>query len=150
MRVLFLCSLISSKQCTIKSSRSNLSYSMALKYACSKCMQMSLVDVFVIGGAGESNQWEDITTKALSLDRDDFLPTRYKVSAKFKIVASTPPRLRAGPRPSDQSQPSPAKKRKTAVVKEVLNLSDDDTDDKDYHVSEEGDQEEEDDKEEKG
>ena len=100
---------------------------------------MSLVDVFVVEGVGESDQ-EDIVTKALSLDRDDFLPTRYKVSAKFKTVANTPLRLRVGPRPSDRSQPSLAKKHKTAVVEEVLNLSDDDADDEDYHISEERDQ----------
>ena len=62
---------------------------------------MSLVDVFVVGGAGELDWWEDIARKALYLDRDDFLPTGYKVSAKFKTVASTPLRSRAGPRPSD-------------------------------------------------
>ena len=64
-------------------------------------MQMKSVDVFVVKQAGESNRWEDITTKALSLDRDDFLPSGYKLSAKFKTVASTPPQSRAGPCPSD-------------------------------------------------
>ena len=101
MRVLCLCSPLPSKQCTIRSSRSDLLYSIALKYACSKCMQMSLVDVFAIGGAKESHRWEEIATKALSLDRDDFLSTGYKVSAKFKTVATTPLRSKAGPRPSD-------------------------------------------------
>ena len=51
---------------------------------------MSLVDVFTVRGAGESDRWEEIARKALSLDRDDFLPIGYKVSAKFKAVASTP------------------------------------------------------------
>ena len=57
----------------------------------------------MVGGAKESNRWEDISTKALSLDRDDFLPTGYKLSAKFKIVASKPPQSRARPHPSDRS-----------------------------------------------
>ena len=55
----------------------------------------------MVGGAGELDRWEEIAMKALSLDRNDFLPTRYKVSAKFKAVASTPPWTRGGPRPSD-------------------------------------------------
>ena len=45
--------------------------------------------------------WEDIARKALYLDRDDFLPIEYKVSAKFKSVASMPPQSRARPWPSD-------------------------------------------------
>ena len=49
-------------------------------------MQMSSEDVFAVGGARESNPWEDIARKPLYLDRDDFLPTRYKVNAKFKNV----------------------------------------------------------------
>ena len=107
---------------------------------------MSSVDVFVVGGAGESDRWEEIAKKALSLDRDDFLPTRYKVSAKFKAPASTPTRTRARPRPSDQSQPSPAKKQKTSLPEQVVNLSNDDADDEDYQASEE----DEDDEEEEG
>ena len=95
-------------------------------------MQLSSVDVFAVGGAGESDRWEDIARKALYLDRDDFLPTRYKVSAKFKSVASTPPRSTAGPQPSDRSQFFPAKKRKIAVVKEVYNLSGKDPNNEDY------------------
>ena len=66
-------------------------------------MQMSLVDVFAVGGAGESDRWKEIASKALSLDRDEFLSTGYKVSAKFKTLASTPPRSRARPRPNDRS-----------------------------------------------
>ena len=100
---------------------------------------MSLVDVFAVGGAEELDRWEDIARKALSLDRDDFLPTRYKVSTKFKTVASTPPWSRAGPRPNDRSQPSSAKKRKTVVVEEVHILFDDVANDEDYHMGEEGD-----------
>ena len=76
---------------------------------------MSSMDVFAVGGAGESDRWEEIAKKALSLDRGDFLPTGYKVSAKFKASTSTLPRTRAGPRPSDQSQPSSAKKQKTSL-----------------------------------
>ena len=64
-------------------------------------MQMNSMDVFVVGGAGESNWWEDIARKSLYLDRDDFLPTRYKVSAKFKTVTSTPLQVRARLWPSD-------------------------------------------------
>ena len=52
---------------------------------------MNSMDVFAVRGAGESDLWEEIAKKALSLDRDDFLPTGYKVSAKFKAPASTPP-----------------------------------------------------------
>ena len=88
---------------------------MALKLACAECVQMSSVDVYAVGGAEELDHWEQISRKALSLDRDDFLPTRYKVSAKFKAPAKTPPQPRGGPRPSDRSQPSSAKKRKMSL-----------------------------------
>ena len=82
--------------------------------------------------------------KALYLDRDDFLPSGYKVSAKFKALASTPPGPRGGPRPSDRSQPSPAKKRKTSLPQHVVNLVDDnDDDDDDYRFSKEDDDDEE-------
>ena len=72
------------------------------------------------------------------------------MSAKFKALASTPPRLRGGPRPSDRSQPSPAKKRKTSLPQHIVNLADkeDDDDDSDYHFSKEEDNEEEDDEQE--
>ena len=100
---MFFCSHDSSRLCTIKLSRYDLSYLAALKLACSECVQMSSVDVFAVGGAGESDRWEEIATKALSLNRDDFLPTGYTVSAKFKAIASTPLRTGAGPRPSDRS-----------------------------------------------
>ena len=99
---------------------------------------MSSVDVFTVGGgAGESHRWEEISKKALFLDRDDFLPIGYKVSAKFKASASTPTWTRAGPRPSDRSQPSLAKKRKTSLPEQAVNLSDDDVDNEDYRLSEE-------------
>ena len=104
---------------------------------------MSSVDVFAVGGAGEWDWWEEIAKKALFLYSDDFLPTGYKVSAKFKAPATTPPRTKVGPRLNDRSQPSPAKKRKTSLPKQVVNLSDDDADDKDYHLSEEDEDEEE-------
>ena len=78
-------------------------------------LQMSMVDVFAVGGAAESDQWEKIARDALYLDREDFLPSGYKVSAKFKAPASTPPWPKGGPRPSDRSQPSLAKKRRTSV-----------------------------------
>ena len=54
------------------------------------------------------------------------------MSAKFKSVASTPPRSRAGLQPSDRLQPSLAKKRKTVVVEKVHIFSDDDQNDEDY------------------
>ena len=41
-------------------------------------------------------------------------------------MATTPPRSRVGPQPSDRSEPSPAKNQRTAVVDEVEILSDDD------------------------
>ena len=108
---------------------------------------MSLVDVFTVEGAGELDRWEEISKKALSLDRDDFLPIGYKVSTKFKALASTSPWTRGGPCPSNRSQPSPAKKRKTSVPQQDVNLSDDDdANDKDFRLSEE----DEDDKEEEG
>ena len=96
------------------------------------------------GGAAESNWWEQISRKALYLDREDFLPSGYKVSAKFKAPANTPPRPRGGPRPSGRSQPSPAKKRKTSLPQNAVNLADDndDDDDSDFHVSEEDEDEE--------
>ena len=51
------------------------------------------------------------------------------MSAKFKAPASTPQWTRAGSRPSDRSHPSPAKKRKTTVLEQAVNLSDDDAND---------------------
>ena len=95
--------------------------------------------MFAVGGAAESDQWEQISRKALYLDREDFLPSGYKVSAKFEAPTSTPPRPRGGPRPSGRSQPSPAKKRKTSLPQHVVNLADDDDD---FHVSEEDEDEE--------
>ena len=97
--------------------------------------------MYAVGGAAESDRWEQISRKALYLDREDFLPSGYKVSAKYKALASTPPRPRGGPRPSDRSQPSPVKKRKTSLPQH-LNLADeedDDDDDSDYHFNEEED-----------
>ena len=103
--------------------------------------------MYAVGGAAESDWWEQISRKALYLDREDFLPSRYKVSAKFKAPASTPPRPRGGPRPSGRSQPSPAKKWKTSLPQQVVNLADDDNnnddDGSDLHVSEEDEDEEE-------
>ena len=118
---------------------------MALTLECHVSLQMSSVDVYTVGGAAESDRWEQISRKALYLDRDDFLPFRYKVSTKFKAPASTLPRPRGGPRPSGRSQPSPAKKQKTSLPEQVVNLTDkeDDDDDSDYHFSEEEDDEEE-------
>ena len=118
---------------------------MALTLECRVSLQMSLVDVYAVGGVAESNRWEQISRKALYLDREDFLPSRYKVSAKFKASANTPPRPEGGPRPSDRSQPSPAKKQKTSLPQHVVNLAyvEDDNDDSDYHFSEEEDDEEE-------
>ena len=81
---------------------------MALTLECRISLQMSLVDVYAVGGAAESDRWEQISRKALYLDREDFLPSGYKVSAKFKAPASTPPWPKGGPYPSDRSQPSPA------------------------------------------
>ena len=96
--------------------------------------------MFAVGGATESDQWEQISRKALYLDREDFLPSGYKVSAKFKAPASTPPQPRGGPCPSGRSQPSPAKKRKTSLPQHAVNLADDDDDD--FHVSKEDEDEE--------
>ena len=76
---------------------------MALTLECRVSLQMSLVDVYAVGGAAESDRWEQISRKALYLDREDFLPSGYKVSAKFKAPASTPPRPRGGPCCSDRS-----------------------------------------------
>ena len=101
--------------------------------------------MYAVGGAAESDRWEQISRKALYLDREDFLPSGYKVSAKFMAPASTPPRLRGGPRPSGRSQPFPAKKRKTSLPEHVVNLAneEDDDNDSDYHFSEEEDDDEE-------
>ena len=119
---------------------------MALTLECRISLQMSLVDVYAIGGAEESDRWEQISRKALYLDREDFLPSKYKVSAKFKAPASTPPQPRGGPHPNDRFQPSPVKKRKTSLPQQVVNLVDEDNDnddDSDFHVSEEDEDEEE-------
>ena len=112
---------------------------MALTLECRVSLQMSLVDVFAVGGAAESDRWEKIARDALYLDRKDFLPSGYKVSAKFKAPASTPLQPRGGPRPSDRSQPSPAKKRRTSVPQHAVNLADEeeDNEDPDFHLSEE-------------
>ena len=101
--------------------------------------------MYAVGGVAESDHWVQISRKALYLDRHDFLPFGYKVSAKFKASASMPLRPRGGLCPSDQSQPSSAKKRKTSLPQQVVNLADDDDDDDDddYHFSEEDDEEEE-------
>ena len=88
---------------------------MALTLECHVSLQMSMVDVFAVRGAAELDRWEKIARDALYLDREDFLPSGYKVSAKFKALASTPPLPRGGPCPSDRSQPSPAKKRRTSI-----------------------------------
>ena len=98
---------------------------------------MSLVDVYAVGGAAELDRWVQISRKALYLDRADFLPSGYKISAKFKAPASKPPQPRGRPRPSNRSQPSPAKKRKTSLPQQVVNLADD------YRLSEEDDDNEE-------
>ena len=95
------------------------------------------------GGAAELDRWEQISRKAFYLDREDFLPSGYKVNANFKAPASTPPQPKGGPRPNGQSQPSLAKKRKTSLPQHVVNLADDDDDDNsDFHVSEEDEDEE--------
>ena len=118
---------------------------MALTLECRVSLQMSLVDVYAVRGAAESDQWEQISRKALYLDRENFLLSRYKVSAKFKALASTPPQPKGEPRPSDRSQPSLAKKRKTSLPQHVVNLADeeDDDNDPDYQFSEEEEEEEE-------
>ena len=119
---------------------------MALTLECRVSLQMSLVDVYAVGGAAESDRWEKISRKALYFDREDFLPSRYKVSAKFKAPASTPPRPRGGPCPNGRFQPSPAKKWKTSLPQQVVNLADDDNDndnDNDFQVIEEDEDEEE-------
>ena len=118
---------------------------MALTLECRVSLQMSMVDVFAVGGAAESDRWEQIARNALYLDREDFLPSGYKVSAKFEAPASTPPRPKGGLCPSDRSQPSPAKKRRTSVPQHVVNLTDeeDDDEDPDFHFSKEEEEDEE-------
>lgn len=96
-------------------------------------MQMSSVDVFAVGGTGESDRWEEISRKALTLDRDDFLPSGYKVSAIYKSMATTPTRSRVGARLSDRFESSPSKKRRTTPVDDVLVISDEDDDKGDDH-----------------
>ena len=77
---------------------------------------MSSVDVYAVGGVAKSNRWIEISKKALYLDRDDFLPSGYRISAKFKNVVPSSARSTGGPRStgrvyqSDRSQPSLAKK----------------------------------------
>nr|PNR26859.1 hypothetical protein PHYPA_030340 [Physcomitrium patens] len=94
---------------------------------------MSSVDVFAVGGTGESGRWEEISRKALTLDRDDFLPSGYKVSAIYKSMATTPTRSRVGARLSDRFESSPSKKRRTTPVDDVLVISDEDDDKGDDH-----------------
>ena len=85
------------------------------------------------------------------LDRDDFLPSGYRISAKFKNVVPSNARSASGPRAttrvrqSDRSQPSPAKKRRRAVIEEVHVLSEDDPIDEDYIVEEDKEDEDEED-----
>ena len=115
---------------------------MALTLECRVSLQMGLVDVYAVKGAAVSDWWEQISRNAFYLDRENFLPSGYKVSAKFKAPASTPPRPRAGPRPSDQSQSSLEKKWRTSLPQHVVNLADeeddeDDEDDLDYHFTKE-------------
>nr|PNR49410.1 hypothetical protein PHYPA_011306 [Physcomitrium patens] len=94
---------------------------------------MSSVDVFAVGGTGESDRWEVISRIALTLDRDDFLPSGYKVSAIYKSMATTPTRSRVGARLSDRFESSPSKKRRTTPVDDVLVISDEDDDKGDDH-----------------
>ena len=100
--------------------------------------------MFAVGGAAESDRWEQISRKSLYLDKEDFLPSGYKMSAKFKAPASTPPWPRGGLRPSGRSKPSPAKKRKTSLPQHAVNLAanDDGDDNSNFHVSEEEEDEE--------
>ena len=90
----------------------------------------------------ESNRWVEISRKALYLDRDDFLPSGYKISAKFKNVVPSSARSTGEPQligrvlRSDKSQPSPAKKQRRVVIEEVHVLSDDDPANEDYIVEE--------------
>ena len=76
------------------------------------------------------------------LDRDDFLPNGYKISAKFKNVVPSSARLIGGPqsigrvRRSDKFQPSPAKKQRRVVIEDVHVLSDNDPADEDYIIEE--------------
>nr|PNR52876.1 hypothetical protein PHYPA_009251 [Physcomitrium patens] len=95
--------------------------------------KMSSVDVFAVGKTGESDQWEEISRKALTLDRDDFLPSGYKVSAIYKSMATTPTRSRVGARLSDRFESSRSKKRRTTPVDDVLVISDEDDDKGDDH-----------------
>nr|PNR63283.1 hypothetical protein PHYPA_001708 [Physcomitrium patens] len=95
--------------------------------------KMSSVDVFAIGGTGESGRWEEISRKALTLDRDDFLPSGYKVSAIYKSMATTPTRSRVGARLSDRFESSLSKKRRTTSVDDVLVIFDEDDDKGDDH-----------------
>ena len=48
-------------------------------------VQMSSMDVFAVGGAKEADQWEDISKKALYLDRDDFLPMDTRSLRSLKL-----------------------------------------------------------------
>ena len=74
----------------IRSSQSDSYFFVWLIYVAAIFVQMSSVDVFVVGGARETNHWEDISRKAIYLDRDDFLPTRYMSVRSLKLW---PPRL---------------------------------------------------------
>nr|PNR27966.1 hypothetical protein PHYPA_028558 [Physcomitrium patens] len=94
---------------------------------------MSSVDVFAVGGTGESDRWEEISRKALTLDRDDFLPSGYKMSVIYKSMATTPTQSRVGARLSDRFESSPSKKRRTTLVDDVLVISDEDDDKGDDH-----------------
>ena len=94
------------------------------------------------GGVAKSNRLVEVSRKELYLDRDDFLPNRYRISAKFKNVVPSSarsaggPRLTARVRRSHRSQASPAKKRRRAVIEEVHVFSEDDPADEDYIVEE--------------
>ena len=97
---------------------------------------MSSVDVYAVGGVAESNRWVEISRMALYLDRDDFLPSGYKISAKFKNVVPSSAWSTGRVHRSDRSQPSPAKKRRRVVIEDVHVLSDNDHEDEDYIVKE--------------
>ena len=58
---------------------------------------MSSVDFFAVGGVVESNRWVEVSRKVLYLDRDDFLPNGYKISAKFKNLVLSTARSTGGP-----------------------------------------------------
>jgi len=97
---------------------------------------MSSINVYSIGREAEGERWQDVAMLALWLDRDDFLPTGYKVSAKLKNPANAPARERVNTRRSNRFPSSATKRRRTDNVNVVEDVTNDEDETEDENNEE--------------